>query len=217
MTNNSKNSRKKIKDYSSEPRRRSPEGDGRRRGVRVRENERTTKTRKHLQGREREEGRREGSERINASGARRGTDLGREQEGVTCHGGDKEQAEHREYSRYKDASPSLLDTVAVVEIDSSSSRGAVFERSGHRSGETGRKGGDKEGGEVAWANRGGWAGLLSGWGYVTTSTEIVVPHKALEVWPHDVTPFLATNSTGSFDIRCRAGVLYVTAGVFFPM
>ncbi|CAM9442051.1 unnamed protein product [Pylaiella littoralis] len=43
-----------------------------------------------------------------------------------------------------------------------------------------------EGGQSAGGGGGDWASRLSKWGVVTTCSEIVTPHKALEVWYHDV-------------------------------
>lgn len=43
-----------------------------------------------------------------------------------------------------------------------------------------------EGGQSAEGGGGDWASRLSKWGVVTTCSEIVTPHKALEVWYHDV-------------------------------
>lgn len=42
--------------------------------------------------------------------------------------------------------------------------------------------------DEASPKEGDWAGMLADWGVVTTLSEVVVPHKALEVWYHDAAP-----------------------------
>lgn len=61
---------------------------------------------------------------------------------------------------------------------------------GERRGERAR--GGKE--EDLSSNEKDWASLLFEWGVVTTRSEVIVPHKALEVWYHDTS--LETSSEG---------------------
>lgn len=56
------------------------------------------------------------------------------------------------------------------------------------------------GGKTGVRKEGDWAGRLSDWGAVTISSEVVVPHKALEVSYHDISAAAPTKTT------CREGV-----------
>lgn len=53
-------------------------------------------------------------------------------------------------------------------------------------------------GQSAGGGGGGdWASRLSDWGVVTTGSEVVIPHKALEVWYHDVTATAAAAASAT--------------------
>ncbi|CAN0548727.1 unnamed protein product, partial [Ectocarpus sp. 12 AP-2014] len=51
------------------------------------------------------------------------------------------------------------------------------------------------GGKTSVEKEGDWAGRLSDWGAVTISSEVVVPHKALEVSYHDISAAARTKTT----------------------
>ncbi|CAN0454861.1 unnamed protein product, partial [Ectocarpus sp. 8 AP-2014] len=55
------------------------------------------------------------------------------------------------------------------------------------------------GGKTGVEKEGDWAGLLSDWGAVTITSEVVVPHKALELSYHDISAATPSKTT------CREG------------
>ena len=76
---------------------------------------------------------------------------------------------------------------------------AVGSRGGGFAGGSGGARGGKD--EEESSKEGDWAGMLAEWGVVTARSEVVVPHKALEVWYHDAAPETSSEGASTFFVR----------------